>query len=207
MFGAQKPTKQPAMPEHLQRDPAGRGEAVLGVQEQGIVDSRSCWPKRDRVGAERIVEPAAALGRQIGAEIFVQRDRIADRAMQPLEVGDRVGADPGQLVAPLEDRDIAAAPGLLRAQRGDEIGARLLGPVGARLDHAAGGDRADRHVGAHHEQFVIALRRRELEVGKLARLDAAGERSADAGERDSHDDAYEPPHPLTATAATVLPQH
>jgi hypothetical protein len=49
----------------------------------------------------------------------------------------------------------------------------LFGPVGARLDHAAGGERADLNVGAHHDEAVIALRRLEFDVGHLPRLHAA----------------------------------
>ena len=58
--------------------------------------------------------------------------------------------------------------GLLRAQRLDDAAAGLLGPVGARLDHAAGGQRADGYVGAENEQFVVARRRGELHVGDTA---------------------------------------
>jgi hypothetical protein len=51
-----------------------------------------------------------------------------------------------------------------------------FGPVGARLNHAAGGDDADGDVGPHDQQFVIALGRRELDIGILLGLDAGRER-------------------------------
>ena len=82
-------------------------------------------------------------------------------------------------------RTLPPRAGLLRPQRGEQVGPRLLGPVGARLDHAAGGHRSDADVGPHHQQLVIALRRRELDVGILAGLDAAREQQRDAKQRDT----------------------
>ena len=69
-----------------------------------------------------------------------------------------LGRHSGQLVAMLDDLHVAAALGLLRAQRGDDAGAGLIGPVGARLDHPAGRQRADGDVGPQHQQLVVALR-------------------------------------------------
>ena len=87
----------------------------------------------------------------------------------------------------LDDLDVPAALGLLRAQSGDDAGAGLVGPVGARLDHPAGGDRADRDVGPKHQQLVVALGRSELNVGILPRLDAAAQGGAERQrERQSH---------------------
>ena len=96
--------------------------------------------------------------------------------MQPLQLGDGLGIDPGQGVALFQDQHVAAARPLLRAQRAEQIGPRRLGPVGTRLDHPAGGDRSDTDVGSHHQQFILARRRGELDVGILLGLDAGGER-------------------------------
>ena len=64
---------------------------------------------------------------------------MADRGMEPLKVGDSLGADAGQLVAALQDLQVTAAFRLLGAHGGDDVGAGLLGPIGARLGKAAGG--------------------------------------------------------------------
>ena len=123
--------------------------------------------------AKRPVEALAALGRQdnrrdiCGATIEWSTAQFSRSTS-----ASSCAVNAGQLVAVLDDRHLAAARGLLRAKRVDDAGARLLGPVGARLDHAAGGQRTDGHVGAEHQELVIALRRRELDVGILLRLHA-----------------------------------
>src|SRR5206468_7081549 len=91
--------------------------------------------------------------------------------------------DPGELIAMLDNLDVTAACYLLGAQRGNDAGTGLIGPVGARLDHSAGGQRAHGHVGTENEQLVVAARRSELNVGILARLDAGAERNR-CGERE-----------------------
>jgi len=106
----------------------------------------------------------------------VLNDRLIDREIEPLDIGKLLLGHAGKLVTVLDDGHIAAAAGLLRAQRSDDVGARLLGPLGARLDHAAGGQRADRHVGPKHQKLVFALRQSELDVGILPRLHASAER-------------------------------
>ena len=141
------------------------------MEEQGIIVA-GLLAELHGVGAERPVEAPAALRRQIVAEIFVLDDRLVDDEVQPLDVGELLLGNSGKRVAMLDDRYVPAARRLLRAQRGDDVGARLLGPFGARLDHAAGRQRADGHVGTKHEQLVVALRQRELDVGILPRLDA-----------------------------------
>ena len=107
----------------------------------------------------------------------MKRDRIADRPVEPLELGDRSRREHSPEVnrGGQGSGTLPPAPGLLGPQRGEEIGPRRLGPVGARLDHSAGGHRPDADVGAHHEQLVIPRRRRELGVGILAGLDATGD--------------------------------
>ena len=101
----------------------------------------------------------------------MEDDRLVDREVEPLDIGELLGAStPGSSLRCSMIGDLAAARRLLRAQRGDDVGARLLGPVGARLDHSAGGQRSDGDVGPQHQQLVIALRRRELDVGILPRL-------------------------------------
>ena len=75
-------------------------------------------------------------------------------------------------------------PACCSASALQQVGAGLLGPVGARLDQAAGGEQADADVGPHHDQAVIALRRLELDVGDLAGLDAGGERQRRGGKED-----------------------
>ena len=147
------------------------------MEEQGIVVA-GLLAELHGVRSERPVETPAALGRQIVAEIFVEDDRLVDREIQPLDVGEFLLGDAGKLVAPLDDRHIAAERRLLGAKRGDDVGARLLGPVGARLDHSAGGQRADMDVGTKHQQLVVALRQGELDVGKLPRLHAGAQRGA-----------------------------
>ena len=102
-------------------------------------------------------------------------DRLVDGEVQSLDVGQLLLGHPGELVAMLENGEVAAARCLLRTERVDDAVACLVGPVGARLDHAAGGQRADGDVRAEHQQLVVAARRGELDVGELARLDAAGE--------------------------------
>ena len=96
--------------------------------------------------------------------------------MEPLQLRDRLGIDARKRVAPLHDQDIAAPRGLLGSERGEQLGPRGLGPIGPRLDQSAGGDRPDADVGPHHEQLIIALRRREFDIGILAGLDATRER-------------------------------
>ncbi len=86
------------------------------MQEQRIVVP-SAPPKGDRILAKRPVEPLVALGREIFAGIAMTGDRASDRIMKPLQLGDGVGIDARQGIAPIEDQDIAA-PG------------RLLGPKG-----------------------------------------------------------------------------
>ena len=117
------------------------------------------------------------LGQPVVEALGVQQhDRLGDDEIQPLDVRQLLRAHARQLGSALDDLDLAAPRRLLRAKRGDDVRARLLGPVGARLDHSTGGERTDRHVGPKHQQFVIALRRRELDVGILPRLDAGAER-------------------------------
>jgi hypothetical protein len=67
----------------------------------------------------------------------------------------------------------------LLGQGAEQVAAGLFGPVGARLDQAAGGDDADLHIGAHDDEAVIALGRRKLDVGDLLGLNAAAQ--ADGG--------------------------
>jgi hypothetical protein len=105
-------------------------------------------------------------------------DRLVDGEVEPLDVGQLLLGHPGELIAVFEDGDVAAARRLLGAQRIDDAAARLVGPVGARLDHAAGCQRADGDVRPEDEQLVIALRRRELQVGILLGLHASGQRKA-----------------------------
>jgi len=76
----------------------------------------------------------------------------------------------------LDDRHLAAPRQLLRPQGGDDRASRLVGPVGARLDHSAGGQRPHGDVRTKDQQFIVAGRGRELQVGILPALDAAGER-------------------------------
>jgi hypothetical protein len=145
------------------------------MHEESIIIA-GLLPEPDCVLAERPVEALAALGRQIFAEIFVKDDRLADRIEQPLDLGDFLVGDSRQLVAPLEDFDLAAASALLRPHRVDDVLARLLGPVGARLGHAARGERAHGHVRPEDQKLVIALRRRELHVRILLHLHARAQR-------------------------------
>ncbi len=106
----------------------------------------------------------------------MQHDRLIDREVQPLDVGEFVPRDAGKLVSPLDDRHMAAKRRLLGAKRGDDVGSGLLGPVGPRLDHSAGRQRPDMDVGTKHEELVVALGQGELDVGILPRLNACAQR-------------------------------
>jgi hypothetical protein len=101
------------------------------VEEEGVVHARRL-AELHRFLAERPVDAPAALGRKLGPEIFVKRDRSADGGVKPLQVGDGLLADAGNPAAGLEDPGPAAAAGLLLGERLEQIGPRPLGPVGAR---------------------------------------------------------------------------
>src|SRR6185437_3241955 len=161
--------------DEAQGDPPLGGNLVLGVEEQGVIVA-ALLPQPHRVLPKRPVETAAALRRQVIAEIFMLDDGFVDDEVEALDVGKLLLRDSGKLIAVLDDGELSAARGLLGAQGGDDVGARFLGPFGARLDHPASRQRPYRDVGAKHEEPVIALRRRELDVGELPGLDAAAER-------------------------------
>ena len=80
--------------QHLQRDTACGCEAVLGVEEKRIVVAR-LLPQGDRVLAQCPVEALVSFGRQVIAGIAMQRDRTGDGVVQPIELRDRVGINPG----------------------------------------------------------------------------------------------------------------
>ena len=77
---------------------------------------------------------------------------------------------------------------------------------------AAGGQRVDGHVGPHHQQPVITLRRRELQVRVLLRLHATSHGDADRKrQRNTQMTHIEPPRsanrgrsPMVPTAAPSL---
>ena len=94
---------------------------------------------------------------------------IADRIVQALEIGDLFGADIRKLVSTRENQNLTAAIRLLGPKRIDDVAAGLLGPIRARLRYSAGRQGIHGHVGPHHQQPVIALRRSELNVGILPR--------------------------------------
>ena len=76
-----------------------------------------------------------------------------------------LGRDALHAGAILEKDGAAAALGLIAAQQLEQLGAGLLGPFGIGLHQAAGGDGSDLDDRTHHDQVIIALRRRELDIG------------------------------------------
>ena len=127
--------------------------------------------ERDRVLAERPVEALAALGRQIVAEIFVKDDRLVDRrsaAARRRRVSSAL--TPGKLVAALDDQSPCR-----RGRPAARASAAMMLPRACSVQSARGStippvvSELDGHVGPQHEQFVIALRRGELDVGILPR--------------------------------------
>jgi hypothetical protein len=64
----------------------------------------------------------------------MQRDRVADRVVKALEIGDELRVDAGQAGPRFRDQGAAAASRLLVAQRRKQVGAGLFRPFGARLD-------------------------------------------------------------------------
>src|SRR5580765_8294853 len=98
--------------------------------------------------------------------------RVPHGVVKALEVGDFFSAHVRELISPGKDQDLASMPPLLCPQRFNDVGAGLLGPIRAGLRHAASLKRIHFDVWTHHEQAVIALRRREFNVRVLARLNA-----------------------------------
>ncbi len=123
----------------------------------------------------------------------MKRDRIADRAVEPFKLGNGFGGNAGERVTAVEHDQNATAASLLSAERREHIGAPRFGPVGARFGQAAGGDRSDADVGAHHEQLIIARRHRELGVGILAGLDASPDEKRGRGGQSNGQMAHHAP--------------